>query len=328
MGAVFSTATILAQHYWNARQAIISATQLAQEVKTNLQDTTDYKVCVWKETKKRWVPTVAGDLIPGDIFRLNTQQHQDSEHGTTDTHRNAQQKKELLIPVDALILRGQCLTNEAILTGESVPQIKLPLDFEGEMKNISNGHDHESQGGDTIQTRRLDLHKDRSSILFAGTTLFHTLDNTENDKNSSGAMTCITLRTGVYSSKGRLLKALNGNAHVGAISNNQSEKDAIRMITSLSFCAVISCLSLFVQREGNPAKVSPFRRVIQCTRIALASIPSDMPLALASVAGSCSRILRNQADVVCSEPGSLLTAAYINTVVFDKVISSRSIIIC
>jgi hypothetical protein len=320
-GAVLSMFITLSQHYMNARQAIVSATQLAQEVKTNLQDTSGYRVSVWNKANKKWTTTVAGNIIPGDIFRLKMQDDDDKV-----------QKKELIVPVDALVLKGQCLTNEAILTGESVPQIKIPLDFdEEEMDHLNNtstssdvGHDE-----DAPQHRRLDIHKDRSSILFAGTTLFHTLDDhsenndddDDDDKNSTtgGGVTCIALCTGTYSSKGKLLQALKGSAHVGAISNKSSEKDAMYLISSLSFCSFVSCLSLFIRREGNSAKVSAFRRVIQCTRIVLASIPSDIPLALATIARSCSQILRNQADVVCSEPGSLLTAAYVDTVVFDKV---------
>lgn len=299
MGAAISMVMTLAQHYYNAKQAIVSATQLADEVKTNLQDTSGYEVKVWNESKQQWVSTPAGKLVPGDIFKLTM--------NTQDEESKTQKQQELIVPVDALVVKGQCLTNEAILTGESVPQIKIPLDFDQETTDAST-------------ERRLDLHKDRSSVLFAGTTLFHTIGGgtaeTSDKKNSTvGGVTCIALRTGTYSSKGRLLKALKGKSHVGAISNQQSNKDAIRMIASLSACAVLSCLSLFV--NGN-AKVSPFRRVIQCTRIALASIPSDLPLAQAYIARSCSKMLRDQSDVVCSEPGSLLTAAYIDTVVFDK----------
>jgi len=320
-GALVSMCFTLAQHYYNAQQSIISATQLAQEVKTNLQDNSGYKVLVWKESKQRWKSVSAGQLVPGDIFRLTM----DPQLGS---HTNETQKQtELIIPVDALVLKGQCLTNEAILTGESVPQIKVPLDF-GEVAISAEKANHDNE---TMLERRLDLHKDRSSILFAGTTLFHTLGSSisstetdgKNDMVSSG-LTCIALRTGTYSSKGRLLKALKGDDHVGAISNDQSEKDGIRMIASLSCCATLSCFSLFIKRKGNVAKVSPFRRVIQCTRIAMASIPSDLPLALASVARFCSNVLRHQSDVVCSEPGSLLTAAYIDTVVFDKVLHWRA----
>ena len=61
------------------------------------------------------------------------------------------------------------------------------------------------------------------------------------------------------------------------------------------------------------------------TRIIVASIPSGLPLALSEVARSCSAYLRKEGDVVCSEPGSLLTAAQVDTVVFDKVSDKASV---
>ena len=53
----------------------------------------------------------------------------------------------------------------------------------------------------------------------------------------------------------------------------------------------------------------------------MASIPSGLPYALSAVARSCSAKLRGDSDVACSEPGSLLTAAEVDTIVFDKVCS-------
>ena len=49
--------------------------------------------------------------------------------------------------------------------------------------------------------------------------------------------------TGTYS---RLRKALKGDAHVVDIPKDQSEKDGIRMIASLSCCATLSCFPLFI----------------------------------------------------------------------------------
>ena len=358
---IVSLGTTLGQHVFYAHRAIAASKQLAEEVETNLQTDSDCLVSVLRTRRVRafnnsndddyhheriWVSAKAGDLLPGDIFRLAMETSIENNSNSSSNNNTAEVKNEWIVPVDALVLRGQCLTNEAILTGESVPQIKIPLDLEEEQKvaaaeaTTTTTNDN----SDVVPPRRLDLHKDRSSILFAGTTLFHTLGGVgvgvggsdpfvenNNGNNASSGVTCLALRTGTYSSKGNLLKAIKGRAHLGAISNEQSEQDAVRMIGSLSVCAFLSCVSLFFPNsnvsgggaDGGTnkivARVSPFRRVVQCTRILLASIPSNLPLALAAIARSCSGVLRHQADVVCSEPGSLLTAAYIDTVVFDKV---------
>jgi magnesium-transporting ATPase (P-type) len=175
----------------------------------------------------------------------------------------------------------------------------------------------------------LDLDSDRNSILYAGTTLIH-CSNTANQTEVQGVpipehderfgVICMALRTGTYSSKGQLMRTLKSGSNIGAISNPQSEKDSIRLILSLSLFAMASSVSLFLPREpGTSTAVPTFRRIIQITRILIAGIPSDLPLALSAVARSCSERLRQDSDVICSEPGALLTAAYVDTVVFDKV---------
>jgi hypothetical protein len=293
--SLLNTATTLSQHFFNARQSIRSAKQLAADVQTSLKDTASLKVMrLTPGAKKKWVSTTASELIPGDIFLLP----------------QAQNSTEFVIPVDALLLDGQCLTNEAVLTGESVPQSKRAIDFDEELIDE-----------DTC----LDMHNHQSSILFAGTTLIHSTA-TSNLRNQNllfpspkkSGMLCLALRTGTYSSKGQLLRALKSSTHVGAISNPDSEKDAFRLIASLSVFALASCVSLFIPKGNDQESVPAYRRVIQCTRIACASIPSDLPLMLSTVTKSCSQKLREESDVVCSDAGSLLTCAYIDTVVFDK----------
>ena len=297
------------EHLVNARQAIIGARQMANEVKDNVQDTSSLEVHVLEMNEsgdRTWISKTAGELIPGDIFVMK---QNGNEHFT--------------MPVDALLLAGQTLVNEAVLTGESVPQSKVPIDFvERMLPKEQAGPD----GDDTC----LDLDSDRNSILFAGTTLIH-CSNTANQTHvqnvsipaldqGSACVICMALRTGTYSSKGQLLRTLQSGSHVGAIANPQSEKDSIRLILSLSLFAFLSSMSLFLPAA---TVVPPFRRIIQCTRILIAGIPSDLPLALSAVARSCSQRLRQDSDVICSEPGALLTAAYVDTVVFDKVSSTR-----
>jgi manganese-transporting P-type ATPase len=298
-GALFSLFGSLIEHYWDARQAIQSAEHMAQEVKTSLQDTSGCHVMIYENDKGHWRPALAGDLVPGDIFRLGDSNSRQTNGGNATTD-------ELIVPVDALVIKGQCLTNEAVLTGESVPQVKIPLEFQ----------QRSNTQGDRDVT--LDLNADRSSILFAGTTMLRNGLGAHMGENSGG-LVCMALRTGTSSSKGQLLRAMKGSANPAGVLNAQAEKDAMRLIGAMSTFAVLACASLFVRRDGKVMKVSPFRRVVQCTRIVLASIPSSLPLALAAVARSCSRMLRNRSDVVCSQPGSLLTAAFVDTVVFDKV---------
>ena len=303
IASILNLGQTVVHHYWNARQAIHSAKQLAEEVQESVQDTSSMKVWVLRDAKtaktgKKWVQTTALDVFPGDVFIMT----------------KANQHKDMVVPVDALLLNGQCLMNEAVLTGESVPQSKVAMDFVEERLQADSA---------------LDMRTHSYSIVFAGTNMIHcSLEASQSSRHSnlpvlpetaSASVVCLALRTGTYSSKGELLRVLKSNSHLGAISNPQSEKDSMRLIAGMSACAVASCASIFISRGTETRQVSAFRRIIQCTRIAIASIPSELPLALSAVARTCSKKLRQEADVVCSEPGSLLTAAHVDMVVFDKV---------
>ena len=284
--SIFGIITTVGQHWFSARQAIISAKELAQEVQGNLKEVGSQKVWVLRPSsaeKLVWIKMSSVEVLPGDVFILS------------DT--------EITMPVDALLLDGTVVTNEAVLTGESVPQSKVPLE--------------------EIDSQSLDMiGRHRSAVLFAGTTvLYHSNTSRRKTKGlpkipqeARQGVHCLALRTGSYSSRGDLMRALS-KSRVGAISNPQSERDALRLITSLSVFAAIACWrSLTTSRQ----ETSAFRRIIQCTRIGIASIPSNIPMALSGIAQSCAAQLRKDSDVVCSEPGALLTAATIDVVVFDK----------
>ena len=210
-----------------------------------------------------------------------------------------------LVTGGTLILDGTCVTNEAVLTGETLPQSKVPLDLEEDAESNSCG----SEASDLDM-----IGKHRNSILFAGTIVLYSHVQQQRSSRIPGVK-CVVLKTGFYSSRGDLMRALH-KSRVGVVTNPQTEKDALRLILSLSAFAGLAGISL--SGSGDPEKTSAFRRVIQCTRIAVASIPFDIPLALSSVACNCAMWLRNDSDVACSEPGALLTAAMVDLVVFYK----------
>jgi magnesium-transporting ATPase (P-type) len=96
-----------------------------------------FEVQVWREG--RWQALSSELLMPGDIISL-PRPKQDSQ----------------TVPCDALLLRGECVVNESLLTGESVPQIKESL-----VRLATSGADL------TVPLAPQDRHK--NYVLFGGT---------------------------------------------------------------------------------------------------------------------------------------------------------------
>jgi len=314
------------RHYWGTKQSVFAAKELVREVQGDTQEMAQHYVWVLRPTRKRhseskgsiklirWTQIHCSELLPGDIFLLPTMDEMSDDPPTMGTS-----PRELIMPVDALILGGSCLAREAVITGETVAQAKVSIE-------ISRGQ---------MQSRFLDIDGlDRNSILFAGTTiissrnddpttsyyvskrLFHQFKRTD-----SYPIPCLVLRTGVTSSKGEIVRALTKSSTVlGTVSTRDIELDSSRLICSLTACALLACSSLLLPslRKNPTQSVSAFRTVIQCTRIVVASIPSDLPLMIASVVQTCSTNLRKESDVVCSDTAALIKAAQINTIVWDK----------
>ena len=296
----------LGNHYMNAKKSIVAAQELSAEIRGNAEEGDEAVAWVLRphelarESKRgsraQWVKVLVTNILPGDVFYLPVPKG----------------KENYILPVDAMLLEGSCIALESVITGESVPQAKISIDTESvDLFYSMDG-----------------LH--RSSTLFAGTTIIQAKnEDFSNDADMPKELRkvvpstprCLALRTGSYSSKGEIMRALSKSRNgAGSITTKESELDSLRLITFLSIFAMLTCVSLFLPYPNmkEEKSASQFRRAIQCIRISVASIPSDLPLALSGIAHACSSILRNEADVASSEPGALLAASQVNMVVFDK----------
>lgn len=75
---------------------------------------------------RRWVKISSDEVLPGELVSVKSA-------GNDDAAR---------VPCDLLLVRGRCIVDESMLTGESVPQPKVPafshtrLASQGLIKNI------------------------------------------------------------------------------------------------------------------------------------------------------------------------------------------------
>ncbi|KPP56549.1 hypothetical protein Z043_125821, partial [Scleropages formosus] len=89
----------------------------------------------------------------------------------------------LLLPCDAVLLAGECVVNESMLTGESIPVMKTPLP---------------ASGG------RYSLDTHRKHTLFCGTQV---IQAKEGCRDGNWALAIVT-RTGFFTAKGELISSI------------------------------------------------------------------------------------------------------------------------
>ena len=160
------------QHFTVANRGIATAKHLAEEVKAldktsdDVNETSRFWALRPTETAAKdgergtdWTQVSPKELLPGDLFVIVP---------VAGKHPGS----SLPIPVDALLLDGTCITEEAALTGESVPQAKVPLEFTVDSETLD--HTKLDMGG---------VH--RNTIIFSGTKLLYSSTWDEDTANDS-----------------------------------------------------------------------------------------------------------------------------------------------
>lgn len=107
----------------------------------------------------RWVEIKSEYLVPGDLIEV---------------------PQQVKMPCDAVLIEGQSVVNEAMLTGESVPVLKVSIN-------------RNEQG-------YYDMSRDKKYTLFSGTEVVKT--------RSQNTAKAIVSRTGFSTTKGLLVKAI------------------------------------------------------------------------------------------------------------------------
>lgn len=226
------------------------------------------------------------------------------------------------IPADCLLLEGACLVDEAIQTGEAVPQSKVP---------ITSLSDNEIS---------LSFMKHQSYILFSGTDIVQITDNEDLSKSKSKVdqnvdkvdrkiyVKCLVLRTGFASSQGKLLRKMKslgngirgrgkGSGIGGGLLSNEQRDDLFALLAILGGSSIFTSFYLFRHCIANPS-FEKYRLLVQIARIIVSMASPDIVKDLTYTITAGIRRLTREEQVYCLDPSKLTRAGLVTACLFDK----------
>jgi cation-transporting ATPase 13A1 len=249
----------------------------------------------------KWISLSSKQLVVGDIVSLvsPTIMQQQIRGGRDHEQGNA-------IPADLLLLSGRAVVNEAMLTGESVPQVKESIRGE-----VSGDKSDEAQFLDLGQGHK-------RCVLFGGTVLMdHHAEGEEDESDNttmgsvirppSNGLVCFVLRTGFDTIQGSLLRSLAYRAESGGGNAGGGEgvnsKETFLFLALLLLFALVSA-STVVQHAWGDVTRNHFKLILHVIIIITSVIPPELPMELSlAVTSSLSELIK-RCQVYCTEPVS------------------------
>ncbi|KAG5485286.1 hypothetical protein CUR178_06649 [Leishmania enriettii] len=199
-------------------------------------------------------------------------------------------------PVDAVLVKGTAVVNEASLTGESTPQLKEALDE----VDIA-----------------LSVKKHARHMLFSGTQILLSngphgaSEGAEHNRDKSNAL-AIVLKTGFETKQGKLLRTILHSQ--GRVSENSGE--AFGFIGVLVVFALAASGYLLKRGLADPHR-SRWKLFLSCVQIITSVVPPELPMEL-SLAVNTTLLALTKLQVFCTEPFRIPYAGKVDTCCFDK----------
>ncbi|EKX54306.1 hypothetical protein GUITHDRAFT_63632 [Guillardia theta CCMP2712] len=223
--------------------------------------------------EENYVEVDVSDLVPGDILILNG---------------------SMAAPCDLLLVRGSCVVDESMLTGESVPILKSPPSCE------------ELQEAERRKEDKLSCDKCLCASLVRGGTKI-----TEVISAPGVQASAVVVRTGYLTAKGQLVRSIliSGSAKM------QFYRDSLLFVAGL---AVVAVLGFFLSLSRMLTfGVTLQDLIIRACDIITITVPPALPAAL--VIGLEIAMVRLRAQqIFCSSPVRVNAAGQLDVVCFDK----------
>lgn len=234
-----------------------------------------YPLFVFRRGK--WDQTQSDQLLPGDIISIT------------------RQKDDSPVPVDCLLIDGSCIANEAMLSGESTPQMKESIALR-EPEDV------------------LDMSNDRIHVLFGGTKVLQVTAGVSGCvpiSPDSGAIGYV-VRSGFATQQGKLVRTIIFSTERVTANNLES----LFFILFLLIFAVIA--SWYVWTEGSKDEDrSQSKLLLHCILIITSVVPPELPMEL-SLAVNNSLVALSKMYIFCTEPFRIPFAGRVDVACFDK----------
>ena len=286
---------------------------------------------------EKWDKISSADLLPGDIVSVvdgtnyESIQEQDEDEKSNLILQFMNKMKEIKkkndelrkqksvstvinkhkvkepspLTCDMLVLSGSAIVNEAMLTGESIPQIKNSL-----MK-IDNEYENE-----------LDCKsKHKNSVLFAGTKVVKSMSSAEENEPlppnvgvpppDKGCI-CLVLKTGFTTSQGKLLRTVMYSSE----RTKGDSRDAFIFIFCLLIIAIAASYYVLIEGIKREGEIT-YKLLLRCIIIITSVVPAELPIEL-SLAINNSLFFLQSKRIVCIEPFRIPFAGKIDHCCFDK----------
>ncbi|AIN95797.1 cation-transporting ATPase, putative [Leishmania panamensis] len=199
-------------------------------------------------------------------------------------------------PVDAVLVKGTAVANEASLTGESTPQLK--------------------EAPDDVEVS-LSVKKHARHMLFSGTQILlsngpHTSSEEGGHNRDKSQALAVVLRTGFETKQGKLLRTILHSQ--GRVSENSGE--AFGFIGVLVVFALAASGYLLKHGLADPHR-SRWKLFLSCVQIITSVVPPELPMEL-SLAVNTTLLALTKLQVFCTEPFRIPYAGKVDTCCFDK----------
>ncbi|XP_068772417.1 polyamine-transporting ATPase 13A2 isoform X4 [Struthio camelus] len=210
----------------------------------------------------------SADLVPGDCISLPSE--------------------GMLVPCDAALLTGECMVNESMLTGESVPVMKTPLPAG-------------SQAASTIYSPE----EHKRHTLFCGTQVIQAKSYVGKE------VLAVVTRTGFCTAKGDLISSILYPKPVSF----KFYKDAVKFVLFLAILAFVGTLYSILILIKNQVPVGQI--IIRALDLVTVIVPPALPAAMTVGTIYAQNRLKKQ-GIFCISPPRINLCGKIRLVCFDK----------